>query len=307
MERRILRRTPALTLVLAAVLLPSALPLALAVDGSVSATVVNAAPSIVTLALYMSDPAASVDGATCPPGTTTITPRAASTRTVYVCAVVSDSNGWQDVCGASSAAGSRTLGVYDPDGATSLAEALVRPAQHLACGPGSGANITILGSFPMEYWRPAAGTPQDTSAGYLVTLDLEDAAGAAASRATHRFHYSSTKAIGAVAAADQDALTPTSTGLRSVIVANQGNTPLALALTGARETDPAHTPDVGAGGPITNSRPGTTEPIPLPGAAALMLDSGSSSSTTLKLEASRNTNHWLPTENHVVTYVLTAS
>lgn len=304
-------RLRALAIVSVAALLALAAPTTLAADSVASAEAQNQAPTVTSVTLYTSDPSASVTGTSCPAGTTSAAPVPAATRTIYLCALVEDGNGWQDVCATDSTYDTQLFTAYAPDGITALAANHDRSDVQLTCGSGSGTTVTLTGSFVMEYWRPTAATVADVSTGYLVTVSVKDVANATAS-GSQRFHYSAIKSIGSVAALDFGQLAPGANATRSATIVNQGNAAFALDVTGAAFTTARGSVAASqiAYGPNSSAAAGalsTTAVQTIASIAAATSDSGSSDTLYLRLNMPAGSSQYVPAGAYSATLRFTAS
>lgn len=190
---------------------------AYAIEGT--SVVTNAAPAVTDIRLYIGASAPTVTGNTCPSGeTNAVAPLAGGARTIYVCAVITDLNGFSDVCSAGT--GARTFNVTTNAGVSQSDAGHLKDSVALLCaGTGSGTTTAVLGSFQMEHWRAASST-------YEVRVTVSDVVGGASPMIAETLDWTSLSSITAsTATLDFGSLAPGATSTDSTVsITNTGNT-----------------------------------------------------------------------------------
>lgn len=206
-----------------------------------TATTTNSTPAIGSTYYYASDPT-SGSGATCKATgrLTSFAPTSGSTTTIHVCVEATDANGYEDVCdsGATSSSEVHRFSVTDHAGASISDAGHVKANVALSCATGSGTAVALIGSFQMEYWRPA-GTSAGSTA-YRVVPEITDVAGAAATSNPATFDYTSLTSLDSTTMGTINlggALAPGGTGTESAAnVYNKGNAAFTIQVSGSALT-----------------------------------------------------------------------
>lgn len=220
------RATPLVALLIVAGMAASGLPGVLATDSTAGTS--NQAPAIGSTYYYASDPS-SGSGATCKATgrITSFAPTSGSSTTVYACVEATDANGFEDVCDSAGTSTSEVHRFTVTDQFSNAISTGSHPRTNVAltCATGSGTAVALLGSFQMEYWRPA-GTAAGTSA-YRFVPEVSDVAGAAASSNPATFDYTDLTSIDSTTTGTINlggSFTPGTTGTEtSASIYNKGN------------------------------------------------------------------------------------
>lgn len=298
------RRFPTMGVALAVVVAGfiSAAPMAGAqtADGSVT----NATPVVSSVTLYS---AAPTPGSSCAGGTsaTGFSPSSGTTRTIHICAVITDDNGWSDVCQTGS---SRTYTVKATDGTTTLGS----KTGSMTCAAGSGTSVAVTAEFTMEYWRlPATGATY-----YYVRVDVTDVASASAGQGSASFNYAALTSLHVTDASFSfGSIAPAGNGTDSATIYNYGNQAFTIQLggpsggfTGASKSQTI------AVGSMTHGNASGSETTALTGSAATTgvtaavetSDTPTNRVVYLKLTVPAGTSQWVPADTYSGTLTFTA-
>lgn len=298
---------------LALLLASAALPSGLAAD--TSATTTNSTPSVDAVYFYTSDPT-SGSAATCKSTgrATSFDPVAGDVRTVYVCVEASDPNGYNDLCdeGETSASDLRRFSVTDAAGASISDVSHDKTNVDLACATGSGTGVALIGSFEMEYWRPA-GLASSSSA-YIAEIEITDILAAAAS-ANETFDYTALTSLDASEVTSISlggALAPGAIGSDATAnIYNKGNTVFTIYVAGANLTGSSRSQSVDVANlkwaTSASVEYGTKTALGATGAStgleapAETADGTTARSLYFQLGAPSGTNQWIPADTYAGT------